>query len=64
MKVFTMYKGWDEEKDKAGKSALVGKIMLAGMDDSHDFHEKKEACIRKHYDADEIEQRVLGRAQR
>ena len=29
--------------------------MLAGMDDSHDFHEKKEACIRKHYDADEVE---------
>ena len=47
MKVFTMYKGWDEEKEKAGKSALVGKIMLAGMDDSRDFHEKKEACIRK-----------------
>ena len=64
MKAFTMYKGWDEKKDKAGKSALVGKIMLAGMDDSHDFYEKKEACIRKHYDADEIEQRVLGRAQR
>ena len=42
-----MYKGWDEEKDKAGKSALMGKIMLAGMDDSHDFNEKKEACIRK-----------------
>ena len=60
MKVFTMYKGWDEAKEKAGKSALVGKIMLAGMDDSRDFHEKKEACIRKHYDADEIEQRVLG----
>ena len=24
MKVFTMYKGWDEEKDKAGKSAPKG----------------------------------------
>ena len=37
------------------KHTLVGKIMLAGMDDSHDFNEKKEACIRKHYDADEVE---------
>lgn len=60
MKVFTMYAGWDEEAEKTGRSALVGKRMLAGMESSKEFHEKKEACIRKHYNADEIEQRVLN----
>lgn len=60
MKVFTMYEGWDAEKEKENRSTLVGKTMLAGMEDSTTFHEKKEACIRQKYDADEIEQRVLN----
>ena len=60
MKVFTMYEGWDAEKEKAGRSTLVGKSMLAGMEGSREFHEKIEAHIRKHYDADEIQQRVLN----
>ena len=34
--------------------------MLAGMEKSKDFHEKREACIRKKYDADEIGQRILN----
>ena len=54
MKVFTMYEGWDAEKEKQGRSSLVGKTMLAGMEKSIGFHEKREACIRKKYDADEI----------
>ena len=60
MKVFTMYEGWDSEKEKENRSALAGKTMLAGMEDSRTFHEKREACIRKKYDADEIGQRILN----
>ena len=60
MKVFTMYEGWDAEKEKEGRSTLVGKSMLAGMEDSKTFHEKREACIRRKYDADEIGQRILN----
>ncbi len=47
MKVFTMYEGWDAEKEKQGRSTLVEKEMLAGMEKSTEFHEKREACIRK-----------------
>ena len=60
MKIFTMYEGWDKEKEKEGRSSLVGKMMLAGMEKSAEFHEKREACIRKIYDADEIRQRILN----
>lgn len=60
MKVFTMYEGWDAEKEKQGRSSLVGKTMLAGMEKSKKFHEKREACICKKYDADEIGQRILN----
>lgn len=60
MKVFTMYEGWDAEREKEGRSTLVGKTMLAGMEKSAQFHEKREACIRKKYNADEICQRVLN----
>ena len=60
MKVFTMYEGWDEEKEKNNRSTLVGKTMLAGMEKSSEFHEKREACIRKKYNADEIQQRILN----
>ena len=60
MKVFTMYEGWDAEKEKEKRSTLVGKTMLAGMEKSAEFHEKREACIRKKYNADEIGQRLLN----
>ncbi len=60
MKVFTMYEGWDAEKEKQKRSTLVEKTMLAGMEKSAEFHEKREACIRKKYNADEIEQRILN----
>ena len=60
MKVFTMYEGWDAEKEKEGRSTLVGKVMLAGMEDSKTFHEKREACIRRKYDPDEIGRRILN----
>ncbi len=60
MKVFTMYEGWDAEKEKQKRSTLVEKTMLAGMEKSSEFHEKREACIRKKYNADEIGQRILN----
>lgn len=60
MKVFTMYEGWDAEKEKQNRSTLAGKKMLAGMEKSGEFHEKREACIRKEYNADEICQRILN----
>ena len=60
MKICTLYEGWDEEKEKEGRSTLSGKTMLAGMEDSHTFHEKREACIRRKYNADEIGQRILN----
>lgn len=60
MKVFTMYEGWDAEKERQKRSTLVGKTVLAGMEKSNEFHEKREACIRKKYNADEIGQRILN----
>lgn len=60
MKVSTTYEGWDAEKEGQGRSTLVGKKMLAGMEGSAEFHEKREALIRQRYDADEIGQRVLN----
>ncbi len=56
--MFTMYEGWDA--GKKNRSTLVGKTMLAGMEKSREFHEKREALIRKKYNADEIEQRILN----
>ena len=60
MKVFTMYEGWDAEKEKQNRSTLVAKTMFAGMEKSSEFHEKREACIRKKYNADEICLRILN----
>ena len=60
MKVFTMYEGWDKEKEKAGRSTLVEKVLFAGMEKSAEFHEKREACISKKYNTDEIGQRILN----
>lgn len=60
MKVFTMYEGWDAEKEKQKRSTLVEKTMFAGMEKSVEFHEKREACIRKKYNVDEIGQRILN----
>lgn len=60
MKVFTMYEGWNAEKEKRGRSTLVEKVMLAGMEKSPEFHEKREAYIRKKYNMDEIRQRILN----
>ena len=60
MKVCTLYEGWDAEAEKKKRSELVGKTMLAGMEKSTEFHEKREALIRQKYNADEIEQRILN----
>lgn len=60
LKVSTMYEGWDEEKEKQNCSTLVEKTMFAGMEKSAQFHEKREACIRKKYEVEEIGQRILN----
>ncbi|MCM1303399.1 MAG: ISLre2 family transposase [Butyrivibrio sp.] len=57
MKVATIYEGW--EKDER-RSRLYGKRVIAGMEKSNEFHEKREAQIRSIYNADEIEYRVLN----
>jgi len=58
IKIFTMYEGWKAED--GGRSSLVNKTMLAGMEKSSEFHAKREALIEKKYAADEIVQRVLN----
>lgn len=58
MKVSTIYEGWEKE-DKTG-SRLCGKKVIAGMEKSSEFHEKREAQIRSIYNADEIEYRILN----
>ena len=60
VKVAVTYEGWDKEKELAGRSTLVGKRVIAGIESSSVFHEKREADIQKHYDADEIIQRVVN----
>ena len=59
MKVFTMYEGGDA--DNPGRSWLVNKKILAGMEKSSLFHQKREALIEKIYNADEICKRILNR---
>ena len=58
MKIFTMYEGWDADSPK--RSRLVNKKMLAGMEKSDLFHQKREALIEEVYDAEEIRQRILN----
>lgn len=58
MKVATIYEGW--EKDDRSGSHLCGKRVIAGMEKSNEFHEKREAQIRSIYNADEIEYRILN----
>ena len=60
MKVFTMYEGWDAEKEKQNRSTLVGKTMLAGMESRTEVHEKRESLIERKYNVDEIGQRILN----
>lgn len=58
MKVATIYEGW--EKDTRTGSHLCGKRVIAGMEKSSEFHEKREAQIRSIYNTDEIEYRILN----
>ena len=60
VKVATTYDGWDSESEKLKRSTLVGKHVVAGIEDSRTFHEKREADIRKRYAAEEIGQRVVN----
>ena len=60
VKVATTYEGWDGEKEKQNRSTLSEKHVIAGIEDSKTFHEKREADIRKRYDADEIGRRIVN----
>ena len=60
VKVATTYEGWDAECEKKNRSTLVEKHIIAGIEGCKLFHEKREADIRKRYDADEIEQRIVN----
>ena len=60
VKVSSTYEGWDAEKEQQNRSTLVEKHILAGIEDSRTFHDKREADIRKRYDADEIGQRIVN----
>ena len=57
-KVAVMYEGW--EKDGKKNSRLHHKQVLAGMENSDKFHQKREAKLCQRYLADEIEQRILN----
>lgn len=46
MKVATVYEGWDKE-DRSG-SRLCGKKVIAGMEKSSEFHEKKGSADKEH----------------
>ena len=59
MKVFTMYEGWEDDPTSK-RSKLVGKTVMAGMEKSKEFHEKREALIENKYNVDEIQQRILN----
>lgn len=56
MKVSTIYEGWDREKP----NNLVGKKVLAGMETSDKFHDKREAQIESIYDVSSIKYRILN----
>ena len=58
MKVSVMYEGW--EKDGKRNSRLSNKAVLAGMEKSDEFHEKREAQIHRRYNPDEIGLRILN----
>ena len=60
VKVATTYEGWDEEKEKQKRSTLLEKHVVAGIEDSKAFHEKREADICKRYNVDEIGQRIVN----
>ena len=50
-------------EEKQNRSTLAEKTMSAGMEKSKEFHEKREACIRKKYNADEMTQRIPSKNQ-
>lgn len=60
VKVAVTYEGWDAQKEKEKRSSLVGKNVIAGIEDSKTFHEKREAELCRKYDADEIGRRIVN----
>lgn len=46
------YEGWDEEKEREGRSTLVEKSVFAEIKNSKVFRKKREAHIQKKYHPD------------
>lgn len=57
MKVGLAYKGCRNEN---GKIALVGKVSFAGFYNTDDFRDRREAMLRRVYDLDGVQVRVLN----
>lgn len=57
MKVALAYRGW---KQDGKKRKLIDKVMTAGFYSTTDFHTLREAEIRKVYNTDEINYRILN----
>lgn len=53
IKVSTCYEGWNEQGE------LVGKVMSAG-EDGKTFQKLREAAIKKRYNTEEAELRILN----
>ena len=58
LKMATIYEGWDAESRNA--SRLVGKTVIAAMEDSESFLQRREARICRIYDAEKIGRRILN----
>lgn len=54
IKVSTCYEGWNEQGE------LVGKVMSAGFEDGKTFQKLREAVIKKRYNTEEAELRILN----
>lgn len=57
MKVALAYRGWQPD---GRKMKLVDKVMTAGFYNAKDFHALREADIRRVYNTDEIDYRILN----
>ena len=57
LKVSIAHKGWVRDGKKL---KLAGKVMTAGFHPVRDFHERREAEIRRQYDVDHVQVRILN----
>lgn len=58
LKIATIYEGWDADSKNA--SRLVGKTVIAGMENAESFLERREARICQIYDVEKVGKRILN----